>query len=207
MLQVTDADLKHQDGFLTLDIMGYAPTPGWTDIQLSATQYFTEPEDGIQDVTVHGTPPIGYQPMIIVGFFASLRLEEPDWLLGVRLLAMDGTPLRVLGKTVLGQEPVGSDWLSVVGASLFKDKLFVDSRYGGGCKTHKFQLNWDGSVIKTNLPGIVLDLSHDSLGDPCKAMLTVHLQFDLSVVLDSPEDYKVILKTNTSEIIVHSPEY
>lgn len=206
MLYIIDADLKKDNGKLTLDVMGYASTPGWTEINLSMTQYLVPPQDGIQELIINGKPPFGFQPQMTVPFAVSTPLEEPDWLLGVRVVDMNGVNSRTLGKAVLKKDPAGDDWLYIMGAALQGDKLYVEAKYGGGCNPHKFQINWDGTVIKTNPPSIVLDLSHNSLGDPCKAIIPVQLQFDLSVILDSPESYRVYLKHGQYEQLVHNPE-
>lgn len=61
------------------------------------------------------------------------------------------------------------------------DDLVLRVSYGGGCFEHSFSLEWDGTIMKSNPPIAPLRLVDTSdERDPCKAIRTKDLYFDLS---------------------------
>jgi len=204
-MNIFDADLINVDNGTRIDVKAYAPTLGWTDVSLSIVQYVTAPQDCIQDVILNGTPPGGYALQAIQPYDLSGTIPEYDWLQGVRIKNETDTILTTLRTPVKEKPPIGIDMISVGNAGLKEDKLLLDTHYSGGCATHFFQLNWNGDIIKSNPPQIVLDLSHDANGDTCKSLVTERLQFDLSTILESPEIYTIIVKTDTTETIAYRP--
>lgn len=154
----------------------------------------------------NGTPPVGNALTSIMIYPLSILIPETEWLQGVRLQKGNGDLLLTIRTPVKECMPVGEDWLILEDAGLKGDKLIVDVKYGGGCSQHSVQLNWDGKILKSNPPQIILDLSHNAHGDPCKALLSERLQFDLSVIMDdSPDSYIIRIKSNFTEIVAHNP--
>ena len=200
-MDIIDADLVKEDQGIRLDVTAYSATLNWTGVSLSAAKHFTPPVDGIQDVFLNGNPPEGNAFRSIMVYPLSILIPEFEWLQGVRIQNGNGDLLLTIRTPVKESEPVGEDWLVVTGAGLKGDKLIVDVEYGGGCRQHIFQLNWDGKVLKSNPPQIMLDLSHNAHGDPCRALMFDKLQFDLSVIIDSAKSYAIRIKSSNTEVV------
>ncbi len=70
-----------------------------------------------------------------------------------------------------------------LGALSIEDKALVAHvQTGGGCERHGFAVCWDGSILDSSPPQVVLGLSHDAHGDHCDALLTWDLHIDLTAV-------------------------
>lgn len=203
-MNIIDADLTSVEGAIMLDVIAYAPTLGWKNVGLSKVKYVMPPQDGIQDFVLYGTPPIGPALTAIQIFKFSKTMKE-KWVRGARIKNSAGRTLLVLRSLVRDGKPIGDDMVGIESAGLKGDKLILDVVYGGGCRTHDFQLSWDGSILKSNPPQVVLSLTHNGNGDPCKALVIERLQFDLSVELQSPEQYVLRVVSNTTEVIAHKP--
>ena len=206
-MNLLDVDIVKIDDALKLNVNAYSPTLGWTDISLSIVVYFMPPIDGIQDVILNGTPPEGYTLTSLMVYPLSIVIPSNEWLQGVRILNEKGISLLTVRTPVKKRDPIGKDWVAIENAGLKGDKLILDIRYGGGCKQHIFQLNWNGDVLKSNPPQIILDLSHNAHEDPCKALLSERLQYDLSTILDdNPKDYIIRVHSLLTEVIAHKPK-
>jgi hypothetical protein len=203
-MNIIDADLTKDDNAMRLEVMAYSPTLGWTDVGLSKAQYITPPQDGIQDFTLYGTPPMGYGLPVIQTYMFSETMQE-EWVRGARIKNSGGDTLLTLRSLVVDQKSIGEDMVGIENAGLKGDRLILDVVYGGGCQPHDFQLSWDGTIIKTKPPQVLLSLTHNGNGDTCKALLRERLQFDLSVALKSPEQYVLRVASNTTEIVAHTP--
>ncbi len=203
-MKVIDADILKTEGPLQLDVTVSTPTLGWTNVSLSLPVYFMPPIDGIQDVLVDGIAPADGAATRTQLFFLSTELPTAEWMQGVRIRPPNGDSLTVR-TPVKQREPIGDDWLAVGDTGLKGDKLLVEVRYGGGCGQHSFQLDWDGAVIKTIPPQVVLKLTHNAHGDPCKALRREWLQFDLSVILDNPSQYVLRVSSQHTEVVAHHP--
>lgn len=207
-LNVIDADLDNAGGSTTLHVLAYAPALGWRDVSLSSKVYVMPPVDGIQDFILHGHAPSPscVVPAVLQIFQLSAPVPKVDWLQGVRISNSCGESLLTLRTPVREQEPIGNDFVVIEAAGLKGDKLIIDVRYGGGCvPQHTFQLNWDGSFLKSNPAQAVLELSHNANGDPCRALLSERLQFDLSVIIENPSQYILHVTSGATEIIAHIP--
>lgn len=104
------------------------------------------------------------------------------------------------------QQPIGNDFVFIEAAGLHGDKLIIDVGYGGGCRQHTFQLNWNGKFLKSNPAQVVLELSHNANGDTCRAIIHERLQFDLSVIIEDPSQYILRVNSGVTELIAHSPD-
>lgn len=72
-----------------------------------------------------------------------------------------------------------SDPFTLGTATVEHDQLFVDVTTSG-CANHTFSVCWDGAIVDTDPPQIILPLSHDAHGDTCATMATTRVQIDLS---------------------------
>lgn len=64
-----------------------------------------------------------------------------------------------------------------------ENMLYIDTKYGGGCKEHSFELIWGGDFIKTNPPSIGIVLVHGANNDMCQAYLSDKLKIDLKELM------------------------
>ncbi len=205
-MKLVNVDLKKVEQGVQLDVDTYTPTLGWTDVSLSLVVYLMPPVDGIQDVVLNGTPPDGFGLTSILSYSFSIFIPETDWFKGVRIIDSNNKNLTTIRTPIRNGKPIGDDWVAVEAAGLKGDKLIVDVIYSGGGLFHSFQLNWDGAVMESFPPQIVLDISHNSNGDMGKALISERLQFDLSVILDdTPDSYIIRVRSDCTEIIAHHP--
>ena len=72
-----------------------------------------------------------------------------------------------------------------------ENMLYVDVKYGGGCKEHRFEVIWGGDFIKTYPPSIHVILVHDGNDDMCEAYLSDKLKIDMKDLMGI--DYVSIL--------------
>ena len=73
------------------------------------------------------------------------------------------------------------------------DSLRVSLSHGGGCGEHRFTLVATGPAMKSLPPKFPLTVLHESTGDPCRALISRELAFDLSPFRLSPHGTMVIL--------------
>lgn len=203
-MNIIDADLTSDGGAITLNVVAYAPTLGWKNVGLSKVKYVMPPQDGIQDFILYGTPPIG-PALTAIEIFNFSKIMKEGWVRGARIKNSAGDTLLVLRSLVKNRQSIGDDMVGIRSAGLKGDKLILDVVYGGGCRSHDFQLSWDGNILKSAPPQVILSLTHNGNQDPCRALLRERLQFDLSVELPSPEQYVLRVASNTTEVIAHEP--
>ncbi len=77
-----------------------------------------------------------------------------------------------------GSESVG-DSFEIDNVLKDGSQLYIDVKYGGGCKEHSFEIIWGGDFIKTNPPSIQVIIVHDANNDMCEAYLSNKLKIDL----------------------------
>jgi len=70
--------------------------------------------------------------------------------------------------------------------------VIVTVRYAGGDKEHSFRACWDGSWLKSNPPGISVQLLHDANGDQAKANISKTLQINLSAAVGGGATYAIV---------------
>lgn len=107
-----------------------------------------------------------------------------------------------------GASPIGQDAVFIDSGGIVGDKLLLNVSYSGGCvPDHALQLDWDGTLLKTNPPRASLTLSHDAFGDPCEALISEEATFDLSTsgLLDSDVNVLLVEGTNTIAVPVVGP--
>lgn len=76
--------------------------------------------------------------------------------------------------------PWPSDPWTFVAHEIQGDTLSLEVRYGGGCREHRFALLVDPAFMESFPVQVAARLAHDADGDPCRALLTRTLRFDLS---------------------------
>lgn len=103
---------------------------------------------------------------------------------GLTVVDDGATPAVVLAESV----PVRgapSDRASIAGASLQGDVLVLDVRFGGGCAEHAFDLYAQTAFMESEPVQTRLALAHRANGDPCRALLSRELRFDLAPLRDA----------------------
>lgn len=72
------------------------------------------------------------------------------------------------------------DPYDIEGASIAEDRLLVTVSAGGGCEDHDWTLCWpDGSFAESEPVQARMEIQHDDHDDPCDAIITEDLDFDL----------------------------
>lgn len=64
--------------------------------------------------------------------------------------------------------------------------------YSGGCANHNFEMRWNGALMESMPPQAQLILYHNGNQDPCDAVLSEHLFYDLNE-LDPTHSYETII--------------
>ncbi|RKH15384.1 hypothetical protein D7X74_18540 [Corallococcus sp. CA047B] len=82
------------------------------------------------------------------------------------------------------ETPAPRDPIAIESQSVQGNLLKLGVRHGGGCKTHRYGLAWDGRFTKTakGEPRAELTVLHDANSDRCKALVYKDLSFDLSLL-------------------------
>jgi len=82
----------------------------------------------------------------------------------------------------VGDVPAGlpDDPATIVSAAVEGDSLALEVRYGGGCEEHGFALYASDAFMESEPVQVGVTLAHDAKGDPCRALLTRDLKFDLA---------------------------
>lgn len=190
-LKIANVDLKRNGSGFILDVTAIANSRPWTNVKLEKTHHIAPPEDGIQEFTLVGDPPRGIELPAIQSFDLTEQMND-GWLRGVVIKNATGGNSRRLLMATKNQPAIGNTHCSVSHAVVAGDKLLMQITYGGGCARHDFQLDWNGVIRESFPPGVTLTLTHNGHNDPCKALLTEELEFDLSVVEGLPQERMII---------------
>lgn len=75
---------------------------------------------------------------------------------------------------------VEKNWFRINNVYTSENFLIYHIQYGGGCKTHEFQLFSTEGIYFSNPPQADLFLSHENNGDMCEALVPDTLVFDLT---------------------------
>ena len=78
-----------------------------------------------------------------------------------------------------------TDPITILDASLAGDTLTLSVEHGGGCVAHGYNSCWDGSFAESDPVQTWLSLSHEDNDDPCEAIVTRELVFDLTPMRDA----------------------
>jgi hypothetical protein len=90
-----------------------------------------------------------------------------------------------------------SDPYDMKGIRVEGDSLVVEVGYGGGCRTHAFELMRKAPLVRSMPPKWPLDVVHRADGDPCRAWIQERLAFDLVPFRASPHGVTVLLVGDT----------
>lgn len=143
-MQIIEADLKSKDQGVEVSFTALLPSTGWTNVGLKVPQYFTEPNDGIQDVILSATPPSGMVLMVIVPAPVSTVIPKSEWLQGVRIKDVDEKPIMTLRTPVKESSPVGQDMVAIKNAGLERRQAFFgcDLRWWMRPASPSTELGW-----------------------------------------------------------------
>jgi hypothetical protein len=73
-----------------------------------------------------------------------------------------------------------ADPMTVDSALIENDRLHVFARHGGGCRDHAFAAVVIDHWLESEPVQVNLYVAHESYADPCRALLTAELRFDLT---------------------------
>jgi len=93
-----------------------------------------------------------------------------------------------------------SDAVDIVDVSVVGDSLSVSVRYGGGCANHAFVLLAGTAWMESYPVQLRLRVAHDAKGDPCDALFTRELRFDLTPIRAA---YRKSYQANTGAVVLH----
>lgn len=88
-------------------------------------------------------------------------------------------PCPPLGKALAARE---SNPISGLVASVNGDCIALKVSYSGGCKPHRFDLEWNGVHAESMPPQVNLNLVHDNGGDSCRELKNEKLEYDLHAI-------------------------
>ena len=171
----------------TVVVTGHLASTGLS-VSLSEYVYTDPPEDGVWefDLTVKVENPI-VLPML-VPFVAEAAWGGGEDSNGARVYVKDGTvpPLSITQRKASVVEAYNTtqhNYVMLRGAGYCSEseQITVDLAYSGGCFKHRFDLEWDGSLLKSNPPQYLLNLVDASEEDPCEAILSERVVFDVDV--------------------------
>jgi hypothetical protein len=98
------------------------------------------------------------------------------------------------------------DPIFILEAAIRDDYLEFQVSHGGGCATHHYDLVAFGGWMESDPVQIRAFFSHDGNGDPCDALITRELSFDLRPLKEAyQESYGVGEAGNTTLIISLNP--
>jgi len=72
------------------------------------------------------------------------------------------------------------DDLFIKSATIDGDTLRLDVGAGGGCAEHTFGLCWKEGFAESKPPRVGVIVTHDAHGDTCEAIISQHLDVDLT---------------------------
>jgi hypothetical protein len=176
------AKLKVDRQRASLTAIGTVGSLGWTDAALVRHIYVMPPADGIWGVEFVARAPAGPSAQVTTDISASTSIESLAGVAGFRIHAREGS-LTIRVPELHTGEFVPDDPFEVLDARFEADQLVLDVRYGGGCREHTFHMLWSGAILKSNPPQASFFLVHDAQDDPCKALISETLRFDM---LDLP---------------------
>ena len=98
---------------------------------------------------------------------------------GDKKLELPHGNLNLLSLTEMHSASPNVSPLQIIDANVLGDTLAIQISYTGGCRTHEFQLLDTGIATKSIPPQHLLRLVHILSDDPCEALVTKMLFYDL----------------------------
>jgi hypothetical protein len=104
-------------------------------------------------------------------------------------------------QAIIGEFSTKSDPFRILSAQIQGNFIEIEVQYGGGCvELHDFTLTGSPNLLKSNPPQRIIQLTHDSKNDMCKALITKKLKFGISNLAEhTKKGNKVILKLDNNE--------
>jgi hypothetical protein len=93
--------------------------------------------------------------------------------------------------------------MTVDSAVIESHHLRVFSTHGGGCETHEFAAVASGGWMESSPVQINVYIAHESRDDPCRALLSPQLRFDLSPLRRA---YQNAYGTQPGELVIRLTE-
>lgn len=87
---------------------------------------------------------------------------------------------------------ISGDAYSFQMVNVVNNCLHLIVSYGGGCANHDFEMRWNGALMESMPPQAQIVLYHNGNQDPCDAIRSEHLFFDLNE-LDPTHSYETII--------------
>jgi hypothetical protein len=84
-------------------------------------------------------------------------------------------------------------------AEIKGDTLYTTVSYSGGCGEHIFELEANGTMMKSLPPKQPLRIIHRSTNDPCRAHIVELHKFDISSYRGTPTGLTIILLENWNQ--------
>lgn len=88
------------------------------------------------------------------------------------------------GQVIIAENTDAPHWpadpVTIREATVKGDSLELVVNYAGGCRTHAFLLLSDAAWMESYPVQVGVRLAHDAEADPCRALLSRTLRFDLS---------------------------
>lgn len=103
------------------------------------------------------------------------------------------------GVGVCNDEPP-TDGFTVDGMTIVGDCLEIDVSYSGGCADHTFSSCWDQSFAESDPVQAWLWIEHDSMNDPCDAIVQDTWTIDLSAMKQA---WQEAYQSQSGTIILH----
>jgi hypothetical protein len=90
------------------------------------------------------------------------------------------------GVLISADSDASGDAYSISGRpAVERNFLHVTVQYGGGCARHEFALRASHVFLESNPVQSPITIRHKANGDPCRALLTRDLRFDLTALRDA----------------------
>lgn len=160
--------------------------------------YTKAPEDGIWGYTLEVIPTSVFGADMMVPFSVEAPWTGNEAANGVRItqptLHPDQSDYQTLQLKVKKVDTFTTEQANLImlsGATFDRstNQLVIDINYGGGCFPHLFSLEWDGLSLESFPPQYNFNLVDLNDEDPCKALLSAQLRFDIAtpgIQLDRP---------------------
>lgn len=163
-------------------------------VSLCRLEYFMRPSDGIWGYDIAETATGISGAHMMVPFLISAPAPSDAEMQGVRI--HNPSPpghgsaqiVRLTAKRVSKFATESNGQAHVAGAAARDGLLIIDVSYTGGME-HAFELEWDGATLESKPPRYRTNLVDVSPADPCKAIRSTQLRFDINthlVRLDAP---------------------
>lgn len=103
---------------------------------------------------------------------------------GCKSSKLDNTASNEACEAITMGEAGESSPLTKLTARVDGNCLEMEVTYGGGCKAHEFDLVWSGAFAESLPPQATLFLVHRNNDDPCRAIRSEKVKFNLEKLQD-----------------------